>query len=1416
MPTEAEPRQIFEYLWALKNLTSPPKRRIQEYDWVLPLNELPTDCGCHAFGAGAKDPESWLEVHRQVIPLPPEPADLIRDWLTRYDDENAEPQPLTDREVPGPRQPDGTLGAPVRERFDADERRVDAYLEWCTDWDTWAEQTKPKRRVQQIYANLFAWRQRFEREGEMLEIAFGHGMLQWTVGGVLIERPVLVTRADLLFDARQGVFWLKPTSRGTALETEMLSGLDISTLQDVARMERGFREAPVDPLDRQVADAYLTELAHTLDPNGRYDPAGDTPTRAGVPVIRPRPVLFVRRRADELWKQELRTVLQALDDGYKVPETIRTLITSGSGGTPGTTDGGGDPTESRQGSAGNGVASPGAARRAVPEDDLLFPLPSNEDQREIARRLAMHEGVTVQGPPGTGKSHTIANLICHLLAQGKRVLVTSHTEKALRVLKDKIPEDIRALCVPLLGGDRQSLQDIESAIRAIHDNLSSLDPAVLEAEMVDLARETRDTREQIADLRRRLRSAAEQEHATLSWQGAPLPRVEIAKRVGLGAERHGWFPDSVPVPASPPLSDEEMRRLWELLGAIPRGDREEAALELPDPATLTLPEQFSDWIQRGATLAAGTRQAEEAGRAFSIPQTREALQPLRDLAAPVARERELFAREHLRQVLADALGSPDRGTVWTDLIAEVRRELPEVGSLRTRLAAFDIRSPEGAEREAVARDLEVLATAFELGKPGTLFFLTTGRRLKYLLEGRWVDGRGADTKERVQALREHIRLLERRERLARRWNTLLSSVGGPEVQPDNPRLSAVLDDQTKLLEQTIVLGDRLGQLRARFAEARLPDAFDWTSWEQLEPLVEAIQGAEATVALREWEGDWRARLEHLTAGAAQPGAARIWRTLASAVRDKDASAWRAAYERARSLHATASRSAELQRLLDRLRPMAPRWTAQLAERVGDPGEFPWEWRQAWEWSQLNGWLASTDTDVKEIEQAMGAAEDRLRRLIASVVSKATWSKQIRRVTGAQRGALLAWKSRIDRIGKGTGTHVARHRADAQREMESAQGAIPVWIMPIHRVIENLRLTNERFDVVIVDESSQCDVFSLVALLRANKAVIVGDDQQISPPAVGTPETEVRSLIERHLAGVPHHSSYDLQTSLYEHARRAFPDTIMLQEHFRCVPEIIQFSNDLAYDGKIIPLRSPHPAERIDPPVLARRVSGFCDELTGSRNEPEADAIVADIREMLEDSRFDGLTMGVVSLVGSQQAVHIQERLHQEIGEEAMEERRLVCGDAYAFQGDERDIMFLSLVSAPKTNASRADQAGRQAALQRRRQQGAAPVPAVPLRGPQGPEPGGHALPAAQLLLEPPPDHGGAGGSGGALRVRVRARCAARHPGTGIFGPSPGGGWTPPDRPCGRGHACPPRRGVRRGPLARSGALGAGPHPPEGA
>ena len=94
--------------------------------------------------------------------------------------------------------------------------------------------------------------------------------------------------------------------------------------------------------------------------------------------------------------------------------------------------------------------------------EILFPKPWNEEQMQIVNRLEREPCVLVKGPPGTGKSHTIANLICHLLARGDRVLVTAQAQKGLAVLRELLPGDVRDLSVTALGSSREDQRLLES------------------------------------------------------------------------------------------------------------------------------------------------------------------------------------------------------------------------------------------------------------------------------------------------------------------------------------------------------------------------------------------------------------------------------------------------------------------------------------------------------------------------------------------------------------------------------------------------------------------------------------------------------------------------------------------------------------------------------------------------------------------------------------------------------------------------------------------------------------------------------------------------------------------------------------------------------------------------------------------
>lgn len=122
--------------------------------------------------------------------------------------------------------------------------------------------------------------------------------------------------------------------------------------------------------------------------------------------------------------------------------------------------------------------------------NVFFTKPANRAQLEIVDYIDYNKSVVVQGPPGTGKTHTIANLIGHYLSQGKTILVTSSTSKALGVLRDKLPKEIRPLCVPLLG---QSETEIAKAIEVISEQLQQYNSECYRIQIKNLIKEYENT-----------------------------------------------------------------------------------------------------------------------------------------------------------------------------------------------------------------------------------------------------------------------------------------------------------------------------------------------------------------------------------------------------------------------------------------------------------------------------------------------------------------------------------------------------------------------------------------------------------------------------------------------------------------------------------------------------------------------------------------------------------------------------------------------------------------------------------------------------------------------------------------------------------------------------------------------------------
>ncbi|MFE1880100.1 AAA domain-containing protein, partial [Streptomyces diastatochromogenes] len=372
-------------------------------------------------------------------------------------------------------------------------------------------------------------------------------------------------------------------------------------------------------------------------------------------------------------------------------------------------------------------------------------------------------------------------------------------------------------------------------------------------------------------------------------------------------------------------------------------------------------------------------------------------------------------------------------------------------------------------------------------------------------------------------------------------------------------------------------------------------------------------------------------------------------------------------------------AAELPDIADALEsaPDDPAWDTRLTE-----------FEAAWAWSAWHARMTDlTDPEAERRQlRLLAEADADIRIGLERLAADRAWFSCLSRLTDDQAVALTSYQQNVRRLGKGTGKYAATYRRQARESLQASQEAVPAWIMPLHQVTETVPMDRAgRFDVVIIDEASQSGPEALLLAWLGAKVVVVGDDQQVSPAQVGVDHDEQFALQRRLLAELPaaRRNLFTPTASLFDIASglAGGRGRLMLQEHFRCMPEIIGFSNDLCYGGRLQPLRQ-YGADRL-PPLRALHVADGWVEGSGQKqvNRPEAERLVETVARCIADPAYAGRSMGVITLLGAGQKFLIEDLLADRIPLDERQRRRLRVGNAEEFQGDERDVVFIGTVAS---------------------------------------------------------------------------------------------------------------------------------------
>lgn len=720
-------------------------------------------------------------------------------------------------------------------------------MEWTNKRQAWADIEQRHEPVRSLFATLQTLRAELQREAERVELVLGVATLAHQRNAMNYNHPLILKSLGLEFDIRENRFVLSETDKPTELYSESLAELGIDLAPASGWRERLKQLHPLDVETQTLVKSIGDWIRGT---NGFADA-----------TISLAPVIFLRDRGG--WPARAATaVLEDLANkpAAQLPIYLRRLAGIES------------PRSDEEDSRTEGGSSTHLANE---DEEILFALPANMEQLALARQLERKDAVLVQGPPGTGKTHTIANLLGHLLAQGKRVLVTSHTSKALRVLRDKVPENIRSLCVSVIDDPSRSRKELDEAVRAIAERMQEGQTSLRDT----VKHKTADRKqliEEIRQLRLKQRDCVKAEYDEIVIGGEALSPSKAARFAHENASKHDWIPG--------PLQ-------WNELGKV-------CPLNIADVESLYRSQQQI------------TEQVE----------------------------------------------------------AELRAGLPTDGWL-----------PIHQNRDKLLAALGVGATA---------------------------------------------------------WAAAISQ-------------------------------------RIEYHNEPLP--------------------SERDIAF------------------------------------------------------------------------------------------------AWRWRQIHDELAYRhQLNTEEIATELSEKNRDLERVTSDLIAESAWSSQL---SAAERFRqhLVGWLDFMRRIGKGTGSNAEHYRVQAREQLRNGQHAVPVWIMPMAQVFQSFTAADANFDVVIVDEASQAGLEGLLAAYLGKKIVVVGDHEQVSPDAVGQMAAIAANLQSQFLAGIPNAALYDGQLSLYDLTRQSTSGMLSLSEHFRCVPSIIGFSNQLSYEGRIKPLREASSSKLR--PIISHRVNG---------------------------------------------------------------------------------------------------------------------------------------------------------------------------------------------------------------------------------
>lgn len=761
---------LFGYLEEFSKIRMKIVRNVNDYaSDCIDLESLPTDNGWIEvrFRDSANNDGPVLSVAKPEFKTCPQPPDEIAPWIASgwesYKNQigfKFPPEELAEANEEAP-----------QDLFMSDPARAQLFEEWGGERDKWVTYQTKATEASGVYERLFKMKEKLKSDPDKLEVVAASMNVRLSEDK-RVDHPVFTRNMRIQLDAEKGIISVEDVDSSTLIQKDLLSQSQNLTMSKISEAEQRLDEEEVHPLDRDAIAREAKLLVNQLSPKSRYFDRADAARDQEADIdVRPGFYLIFRQRPDGT-AGAIGRIVKTIDETQRVPAFLNGLLGEFTHGetTPVFEDLSDGSTVSRRLAEANGE-----------DDEILLAKPANRAQLEIAKRIEQDDAVLVQGPPGTGKTHTIANLMGSFLAQGKRVLVTSYTSKALTVLADKMPPELRSLCVSSLASNGKDARD---SVEAIVNHLGEHSISELNQFVQELSCQREEILVDLAKARKSAFVEREAENKQFELGNETLTPHDAAQYVAKNKEELGdIIPGQVKLLAQLDISIVE--ELYQSNGIASAEDEAEAIClqDVDWMALLPKPDVYAQEFEKynqASSLADelirrhGWRLCDDGGAVKIGPAAlpvldddSEAFDTVKNLVLHGA-----LSEEWQREVAARSLRGEGEITIWRRLCDEVQSLEQQASSYRSKWFPRQVALGDNSDYQ----QLRTLVSGYKeyLGKTGLRKLLSS---VKSLPDGVTVNGAQAASPEDCDAILDYIELMDKRHVCAIQWDALMGTVG---------------------------------------------------------------------------------------------------------------------------------------------------------------------------------------------------------------------------------------------------------------------------------------------------------------------------------------------------------------------------------------------------------------------------------------------------------------------------------------------------------------------------------------------------------------------------------------------------------------------------------------------------------------